>query len=367
MVSFTFLAGGYDTFIATYLFNPANASLTVSGRFEGGTLNCSWIGGHPTNNSVLYAVNQISPGLIRSFTTTPDGVIAGPFDTAPSGGDRPPHLLALSTGEVGVVNYDTGQGRFVPTASPLTFAIKTTPTIIFPAPEGGLSHPHMVFEHGPDEILVPDKGSDTVWRLRKSKNDEMWKLSGNIVQPLGSGPRHIAVHGDRLFTLHELASTLTLQTFPKLAFNSSTPFIANLSTIPDNPPPGSEWAAAEILMPRATKLFPKTYIYVSNRNIATDPSALDPRGDTIAIFEHVGKGTKNEGLRLVKQVFTGLNQIRGMLIGLEENGSERYLAAAGVAGSGGTVVLERIDGGADLKVVARNTEISQRSTFLWLK
>ncbi|KAF5373908.1 hypothetical protein D9758_000861 [Tetrapyrgos nigripes] len=365
MVSFSILAGGLDTFIATYLFNPSNASLTLSGRFEGGTLNCSWIGRHPTNNSVFYALNELFPGSIRSFTTTPDGAIAGPFDTALSGGDNPVYLLALSTGEVGVVNYMSGTGRFVPTTSPLMFAIKTTPTITFPAPKGGMSHPHMVFEHG-DEILVPDKGSDTVWRLRKSKQDEMWKLSGDIVQPFGSGPRHIAVHGDRLFTLHETASTLTLQKFPKLAFNSSTPFIANLSTIPDNPPLGSVWAAAEILMPKATKLFPKTYIYVSNRNRPADPSSLDPRGDTIAIFEHVGKGTKKEGLRLVKQVFTGLNQVRGMSIGLEENGSEKYLVTAGAAGSGGTVVFERVDGGAGLKEVARNTEIPQRNTFLWL-
>ncbi|KAL0577525.1 hypothetical protein V5O48_004466 [Marasmius crinis-equi] len=365
MVSFSILAGGYDTFIAAYLFNASSSSLTVSGRYDSGT-NASWIGAHPTNVSVFYAVNQISPGLIRTFTTTSDGVVSGPFDSASSGGNRPPHTLALSTGEVAVVNYDTGTGRVVPTESPLTFtnATESSPIITFPPPAGGLSHPHMVFEHG-NEVLVPDLGSNKIWRLRKK--DHIWQILGDIPQPIGSGPRHIAVHDDRLFTLHELSSTLTIQKLPELSFNATAPLIANASILPENPPAGSKWAAGEILMKKPTKEFPTPYIYVSNRNTATDPASLDPRGDSIAIFEHVGKGTPEEGLKLVKQVYTGLTQIRGMEIGLEENGSERYLIAAGVAGNAGTVVLERVEKGADLRVVARNTDIPTRTTFLWLK
>jgi hypothetical protein len=55
-----------------------------------------------------------------------------------------------------------------------------------------------------------------------------------------------------------------------------------------------------------------------------------------------------------------------MEIGLAENGGETYLIAAGVAGSAGVVVFERTNGGKDLKVVARNTDIPTRSTFVWL-
>ena len=65
-------------------------------------------------------------------------------------------------------------------------------------------------------------------------------------------------------------------------------------------------------------------------------------------------------------MYTGLDQIRGMEIGLAENGGETYLIAAGVAGSAGVVVFERTNGGKDLKVVARNTDIPTRSTFVWL-
>ncbi|KAF9269841.1 putative isomerase YbhE [Marasmius fiardii PR-910] len=362
MVSFTILAGGYDTFVASYLFNPANASLTITGRFPTG-VNPSWITPHPTNRSVFYAVNELDDGALQSYTTTPNGVVAGPFDTVSSGGGSPAFAVALGSGEVAVMNYNGGNGRIIPTSSSLKFVNDSAPVITFPPPEvpGGVSHPHQAVAHG-QELLIPDLGGDKVWRLTNDDKPGNWKIAGNILQPTGSGPRHVAIKDDRLFTLHELASTLTVQRFPVLQLNATSPLIANVSIIPSNPPTGSQWGAAEILIPSPTPVFPKSYIYVSNRNIATDPAALDPRGDTIAIFEHVDVGGKNEGLRLVKQVFTGLSQVRGMEIG----GSGKYLIAAGVAGEGGTVVFERVDEGKDLKEVARNKDIPTRTTFIWL-
>jgi hypothetical protein len=99
---------------------------------------------------------------------------------------------------------------------------------------------------------------------------------------------------------------------------------------------------------------------VSNRNTGT----VDPRGDTIAIYQrNYGSGS---ALTLVAQVYTGLNQIRGMEIGNAENGGEAYLIAGGVAGTAGVVVFRRTDGGKGLKEVARNTDIPTRSTFVWL-
>ncbi|KAK7049920.1 hypothetical protein VNI00_005350 [Paramarasmius palmivorus] len=357
-MAFTILAGGHDTFINTYLFDPWTASLSVTGNFTTGE--------NPT------AVNEVSAGALQSFTTTPDGVISGPFDTVSSGGDTPAFTLALSTGEVAVMNYVSGDGRVIPTTSnPLKFDNSSAPIITFPAPTNPVdierqdgSHPHQVAEHG-DEILVPDLGDDVVWRL-KQKGGE-WSIAGSIPQPSGSGPRHAVARDNRLFTLHELSSTLTVQAFPELSLNVTAPIIASASIIPKDAPAGSQWGASEILIPALTEKFPRSFIYASNRNIATDPKALDPRGDTIAIFEYVGKGTEQEGLKLVKQVYTGLSQIRGMEIGPISNGGDEFLIAAGVAGTGGTAVFRRIDGGADLEEVARNTEIPTRSTFLWVE
>lgn len=163
---------------------------------------------------------------------------------------------------------------------------------------------------------------------------------------------------DRLFTLHELASTLTVQAIPTYP-NGTSSIIASKSIIPSSAPAGSSYGAAEILIPAPTAQFPVPYIYVSNRDIATTP---DPRGDSIAIFEHVNQGQSNEGLNLIAQVFTGLDQVRGM----EFSATGEYLVAAGVAGTGGTAVFKRVDGGKGLVEVARNLDIATRTSFVWL-
>ncbi len=52
MVSHVIFAGGYDVFIAAYLFNTATSSLTLAGKYPSGA-NPSWIFPHPTNKSIL--------------------------------------------------------------------------------------------------------------------------------------------------------------------------------------------------------------------------------------------------------------------------------------------------------------------------
>ena len=89
-------------------------------------------------------------------------------------------------------------------------------------------------------------------------------------------------------------------------------------------------------------------------------------GDSIAIFEHVNQGQKNEGLVLINQVFTGLNQIRGMEIGNVDNGGEEYLIAGAFSGTGGVAVFRRTEGGQNLELVVRNQDIPTRTSFVWL-
>ena len=158
----------------------------------------------------------------------------------------------------------------------------------------------------------------------------------------------------RLYTLHELASTLTVQPIPSSPNGTST-IISTASIIPANPPPTAVWAAAEILIP--PKRFGK-YIYVSNHNTGVQT----PTGDSIAIFENLDQGTPRERLQLVRQAFTGLVQIRGMEFGGEDN---EYLIAGGVAGNAGVVIYKRVDGGRNLVEVVRNTEVPTRTSFVW--
>jgi len=354
MVAFTIFAGGYDVFIAAYLFNTATSSLTLTGKYPSGA-NPSWITPHPTNNSILYATNENVGGALQSFDIT-GSVLSSAVDTVPSDGDDPAFAVALSTGEVAIMNYSSGNGRIIPTTtSPEEFS-SDAPVITFPPPVGGVSHPHMALQHG-TEIFVPDLGGDTIWRLSPSGKKGVYSITGSIPQPQGSGPRHIRISDDRLYTLHELASTLTVQAIPS-APNGTSTIISSASIIPANPPASAVWAAAEIMIPPPSLRFPKQYIYVSNRNTGVQT----PTGDSVAIFENLDQGTPRERLQLVKQVFTGLDQIRGMQFGGE---GDEYLIAGGVAGTAGVVIYRRVDGGRDLEEVVRNTDVPTRTSFVW--
>lgn len=196
------------------------------------------------------------------------------------------------------------------------------------------------------------QGADKIWRMVENGSPGNWKIQGFIAQPTGSGPRHIVVRGNTLYTLHELSSTLTQQAIPP-APNGTSTIVANLSILPTDLPSGSDMHGGEVLLTESSRSFPQPFIYASNRNVGN----VDPRGDTIAIF------ALEPELKLVAQVYTGIDQIRGMQFGGPEN---EFLIASGVGGSAGTIVFKRTEGGKNLEKVAQNTEFAQRSAFVWL-
>ncbi|KAI9566074.1 Lactonase, 7-bladed beta-propeller-domain-containing protein [Boletus coccyginus] len=359
MVNFTILAGGYTAYIASYLFNTDDNSLTYLDQYISGN-NPSWIISHPTNKSILYATNENGPeGAIQSFTVGPDGAITL-VDTFSSGGSWPPYCAGLSKGQVAVVNYGSGTMRVVPTQADHLHFSNNSDIWTFPIPTTGtegISEPHMTYQCG-NEVFIPDKGSDKIWRLGEvNGNPGDYIVHGEIQQPIGSGPRHIHIRHNMLYTIHETASSLTLQQVPRYP-NGTSNILSNVSIIPPYPPAGSSFFAAEILIPEPTAKYPIPYIYVSNRNTGVQ----DPRGDTIAIFENV-----NNRLVLRNQVHTGLNQIRGMMSGEQAGfGGEAYIVAAGYAGTAGVKVFKRTEYGANLEEVAVNTVLPTRTSFVWL-
>jgi 6-phosphogluconolactonase (cycloisomerase 2 family) len=154
MVNFTILAGGYTSFVASYLFNSKAGSLTLLSQSPTGS-NPSWITSHPTNSNILYAVNEVSSGVLQSFTINTDGSLAGPVEQISSGGNSPAYASALSTSQVAIMNYGSGNGEMIPTVSdPLHFS-QNASLITFPPPDGGVSHPHMALEHGA-EVFISD-------------------------------------------------------------------------------------------------------------------------------------------------------------------------------------------------------------------
>ncbi|KAK6977302.1 isomerase YbhE [Favolaschia claudopus] len=337
MVKFSIYTGGYTAFIVSYLFDTKTSSLTYVDTIPT-TSNPSWLTPHLTNPNIFYAVNEVDVGALQSYAISPAGGLTL-LDSVASGGNGPAFCVPLSTGQVAIMNLKAGT----------KFDNSTSVLLTFPPPAGGVSHPHMAVEHG-KEVLVPDLGGDKVWRIGQTGAPGEFGIHGFIQQPLGSGPRHMRILDNFMYVLHETANLLTKQAIPSYP-NGTSPFLASVNIVPTDVPSNSTYAAAELLLPAPSLSCPHSYLYASNRQIA---GTLDPRGDSIAIYD--------TDLNLVKQVFTGLGQIRGMEFGLGPVGEE-YLVALGAV-SGGMVVYKRTAGGADLVEVARNSSAIARTTLI---
>ncbi|KAF7294602.1 putative isomerase YbhE [Mycena indigotica] len=431
MVLFKILAGGFASFIATYVFDSDAGTLTLTKQSETGT-NPSWIASNSKDLSILYAVNELNPGgFLQSFKVDADGGLQN-IDNVTTGGNGPTFAVQLSSGEVTAMNFGSPNCSFVATdpQNPLKF-LRDSPAISFPVPAGGPSNPHMSLEVG-NEILVPDLGADKIWRIGRNGKPGNFKVQGQINIDKGAGPRHIAVQDNILFTIHEKTSALTAQVIPAGPNGTTNPLIANVSIVPADALPGSQFAAAEIILSPVSKKFPNQLIYVSNRNIS--PNVTDPKGDTIAIFEFVkgtpgnnrrmvrragrfrpggrvgwpgfprpiiingGNANGNKGgnnganntnngannnnadqpkaedaeenvagkLVLVAQIPTGLQQIRSMALGRVDDGGDEFLIA-GANTVGGVAVFQRVDGGRNLKLVTRNDDLQNRTSFVFVE
>ncbi|KAJ7768198.1 Lactonase, 7-bladed beta-propeller-domain-containing protein [Mycena metata] len=383
MVNFTILAGGFASFIATYTFDSDANTLSLTKQTETGT-NPSWIASHPTNLSILYAVNELNPGgNLQSFTVDSTGGLQN-IDNVTTGGNGPTFTVMLSTGEVTAMNFGSPNCSFVATVpnDPLHFE-RDSPVISFPIPAGAPSNPHMSLEFN-DEVFVPDLGGDKIWRIVRNGAPGNFEVQGQIDIDKGAGPRHIAIHDNILFLVSETASTLSAHVIPAGPNGTAIPPIANVTTFPADALEGSKFAAAEILISTPTDAFPNPLIYVSNRNIS--PNVTDPAGDTIAIFEFInGTESSTTGntrrmqrrvrrqdagtggqLKLIAQIPTGLQQIRSMALGRVDDGGDEFIIA-GANTEGGVAVFQRVDGGRNLTLSARNLELGNRTSFVFVE
>ncbi|KAF8920853.1 Lactonase, 7-bladed beta-propeller-domain-containing protein [Mucidula mucida] len=333
MVKLNILAGGYTSYIVSYLFDSDSGALSYLCETPTEP-NPSWLFKH--NNRLIYGVNEIDNGTLTSYAFF-DGRLSI-VDSISSGGIGPAYCSSLSDGNVPIMNYGSGDGLLVSTAL-YGYELTTTSNLItFEPPVNGTSFPHMTLQYD-EEVLVTDLGADKIWRVGQDTLKGTWTVHGALAHDTGSGPRHMVVSNDTLYVLHEKTNTLTKEVIPPTSSLSYTSqLLANVTIVPSDVPYNSTYAAAELLLA-------SEYLYASNRNIGGTP---DPRGDSIAIFDL--------NLKLVRQVFTGLVNIRGMIFGGE---NDAYLVALGAV-SGGMVVYERL--GDDLVEVARNSSAVARTT-----
>ncbi|QRV88186.1 lactonase, 7-bladed beta-propeller [Ceratobasidium sp. AG-Ba] len=349
MVSYKILVGAYSSVITTLKFDSTSSSLpTIATSYAG--QNPSWIAAHPTNKSVIFATQENYAGAVWSFAVNSQGQLTQ-LGSVSTGGDGPAFMLASSNGnEIVAANYNGGNALNVPLTADKGHFGSAYPLVKFTGSGPNQNrqtspHPHQVIEYG-SEYLVPDLGSDKVWRLTKTSSGAL-QNSGYIQQPSGSGPRHGVVKGNTLYTLHELSNTLTQQTIPALGSSNSPPVTASVSIVPSDSTNPSALGAGELLLSPSTSDFPTQYLYATNRG---------EWNDAITIVS-----IANNGLQVAKQVRTGLQHLRGAV--LSPDGA--YLVVGGM-NSGGVVVYQRINGGADLKEVARAYGLNQPTSFVWL-
>ncbi|MEU4574056.1 beta-propeller fold lactonase family protein [Nonomuraea sp. NPDC023979] len=165
----------------------------------------SFLAPHPSL-PVLYAAGELAQGWITAFGT--DGGLS-PWDERSSGGDSPCHLAVHPSGELlAVANYGDGvaslhrlDGRGVFTGDPIVLRHQGSG----PDPERQQGpHAHQCVFH--DDVLhVSDLGTDEIRR---------YSLDGAPLEPIrlppGTGPRHFAFAGSRLYVAGELDGTVTL-------------------------------------------------------------------------------------------------------------------------------------------------------------
>jgi 6-phosphogluconolactonase (cycloisomerase 2 family) len=167
----------------------------------------SFLAVHPAL-PVLYAAGELSEGRLLAFTVAGEGVLT-PLDERSSEGDSPCHLAVDPSGRLlAVANYGDGtaslhhldeRGAF--TGDPIVLKHRGSGP---DAERQERSHAHQAVFH--DGLLhVSDLGTDEIRR---------YTPGGRALEPLrlppGTGPRHMAFSGSRLYVVGELDGVVTL-------------------------------------------------------------------------------------------------------------------------------------------------------------
>ncbi|MFG1701758.1 lactonase family protein [Nonomuraea sp. M3C6] len=165
----------------------------------------SFLAAHPSL-PVLYAVGELERGWLTAYEA---GETLAPLDERPSEGHSPCHVAVDPTGSLlAAANYGDGTAILYPLDS--RGAFEGDP-IVLPHEGSGPNpdrqqgpHAHQAVFH--DDILhVSDLGTDEIRR---------YQYDGTALEPItlhpGTGPRHFAFSGSRLYVAGELDGTVTL-------------------------------------------------------------------------------------------------------------------------------------------------------------
>ncbi|KIR32568.1 hypothetical protein I352_04993 [Cryptococcus deuterogattii MMRL2647] len=356
------LLGTHDTHIHAVIFDSEARTLTRAASTVASE-QPSWLARHPDSNlrDLIY-VNGWVEGKLFVYRLLDDQGRLELLSEASSGGKGPTHLDILPDGSgMFVAHYGSGTVIFLPLDGQGLFT-RQEPLLehIFTPSHSPLkhhrqeqAHVHQIVLHE-GEILVPDLGSNKVWKLKwTGKNfDVVGEISG---LEDGDGPRHCVVHpqGTHIYVVNELSSQLTIHTLPK---DGPSRLINRFSMLPEGDKAESRpTGASEIILLPSTRPGGPLLLITSNR----DSPVFET--DTLALFS-VSPTDGADVRRTEKGWMEGIGRhLRG--VGADESG--KWVAVLG-RDSGGLNIFER-DGadGLDLNEVAK-LEVENTVMPLWV-
>ena len=215
-------------------FDPATLELRITDTIRGMT-NPSFLA-LSADRTILYAVNEISPGRFEAYDLRADafGQRRGAVAT---GADAACHISLDKNAQLAVVcNYVGG----VVCVVPLPMTDQTVPQLIQlsdvqkASPRQEASHPHSsVFSPDGNFVYVADLGTDLVMIYRYDRTQQKLVPAETpfFGMPEGSGPRHMAfaADGKLLYVLNELNNTVAVM---QVAENGSLQQRQLLPTLP---------------------------------------------------------------------------------------------------------------------------------------
>jgi 6-phosphogluconolactonase (cycloisomerase 2 family) len=161
-----------------------------------------------------------------------------------------------------------------------------------------------------------------------------------------------------IFTLHESSNTLTAQRFDVNEPSNPAQFIGSVMITPELTN-GTQFNAAELLVPPGSDASQGLLLYASNRNKGP---TFDDQEDCITIVRYTPAPTPGaaDTLTFVRQWPTGLREIRGMAF----SNDGKYLVAGGQMN--GIVKVFQVGPDDMLAEIANSTVGGGRTSFVWM-
>lgn len=213
--------GSEGIYLAEYA--PESQELVLKG-VAAKTDNPSFLAQHPTL-PILYAVGETGgsaeqpEGLVSAYRIEEESGLLTLMNRVSSGGKHPCHLAVAPDGKhLAVANYSSGTVALFPIKDDgslveASYISRHTGSSVNPDRQEG-PHAHSVdFDRSGKYLFSADLGLDKLFVYRYLPATSKLELAGGptLIEPAGSGPRHVALHPDgrNVFVVNELSNTAT--------------------------------------------------------------------------------------------------------------------------------------------------------------